>query len=276
MVKTVYRIADAPCIALLADLHGRDGHEALSFLGAHKPSVICIAGDVLYGTFPVNDVSPLVTQAEVLPFLSACSAIAPTFLSLGNHEWMLDEMDLRSIAKTGVSVLDNDFATVKAEGRELVLGGLSSAYVNKYRAYRATVNAGNRYPRKQIQDSEKRRRRKKQDSQKPALIPDTSWLETFSAVSGYHILLSHHPEYIRYIPSSVELMLSGHAHGGQWRFYHPLKREWVGTYAPGQGWWPKLTSGVHDNRLVISRGLTNTAGVPRINNEPEIVFIEPA
>ena len=44
--------------------------------------------------------SPLQTQANVLPFLTACACLAPTFLSLGNHEWMLDQEDLDMIRST--------------------------------------------------------------------------------------------------------------------------------------------------------------------------------
>ena len=84
----------------------------------------------------------------------------------------------------------------------------------------------------------------------------------------------HHPEYIRFIPPSVELVFSGHAHGGQWRFYDLRKKAWRGVYAPDQGIVPELTGGIVDGRLVISRGLSNPAGIPRIQNEPEIVYIE--
>ena len=59
----------------------------------------------------------------------------------------------------------------------------------------------------------------------------------------------------------------GHAHGGQWRIAGR------GIFAPGQGLFPKLTSGIHDN-LVISRGLSNTGNiVPRINNPAEIIYL---
>ena len=94
------------------------------------------------------------------------------------------------------------------------------------------------------------------------------WLTDFAALPGYHILLSHHPEYFPFIPQSIELILSGHAHGGQWRV---LGR---GVYAPGQGFWPKWTSGIIDGRMVVSRGLANTAKLPRINNPTEIVYME--
>ena len=61
--------------------------------------------------------------------------------------------------------------------------------------------------------------------------------------------------------------MSGHAHGGQWRIFGR------GVYAPGQGIFPKYTSGVIDGRCVISRGLSNHTHVPRIFNPPELVMV---
>ena len=63
-------------------------------------------------------------------------------------------------------------------------------------------------------------------------------------------------------------MVSGHAHGGQWRIFGR------GVFAPGQGLFPKYTSGIHDGRLVISRGLKKSGTIPRIFNSPELVIID--
>jgi predicted MPP superfamily phosphohydrolase len=111
---------------------------------------------------------------------------------------------------------------------------------------------------------------------KQPALPDTTWLTAFSATPGYHILLCHHPEYFPRIPESIELVLSGHAHGGQWRLYNPFKRQWIGVFAPGQGLWPRWTKGVYEGRLVVSAGLSNTVSVPRLFNPTEIVYIETA
>ena len=99
--------------------------------------------------------------------------------------------------------------------------------------------------------------------------PDLDWLKEFCKIDGYKLLLCHQPEfYNKYIRSfNVDLTLSGHAHGGQWR----IKKQ--GIFAPGQGLFPKYTSGIHENRLIISRGIGNAYLIPRINNKPEILKI---
>ncbi len=138
MVETTYHIPGAPRLALLADLHGRPYDHILLSLRSHRPSLICVVGDILYGSHPEGDESPLVSQTNVLPFLTGCAAVAPTFLSLGNHEWMLDAADLERIATTGVVILDNDYKTINIDGREIVLAGLTSGYVTDYRRFVAT------------------------------------------------------------------------------------------------------------------------------------------
>ena len=99
--------------------------------------------------------------------------------------------------------------------------------------------------------------------------PDPDALARFANAEGFRILLCHHPEYfVPYIkPTDIELTLSGHAHGGQWRIFGR------GVYAPGQGIFPRYTSGVIDSRCVISRGLSNHTLVPRIFNAPEVVMV---
>lgn len=91
----------------------------------------------------------------------------------------------------------------------------------------------------------------------------------------YNILLSHRPHLIdEYADTKVDLVISGHAHGGQWRI--PIIAP-DGVYVPDQGVFPKYTAGVHSFdtwNLVISRGLDKQAvNYPRICNRPELVFV---
>lgn len=161
------------------------------------------------------------------------------------------------ITETGVVVLDNEWKQISIGRKSMVIGGLTSGYVMRQR------------------DTLLSTERKSHDYGSADCDVATSWLSDFAAQPGFKILLSHHPEYYPLVPSKVNLILSGHAHGGQWRFYNPFKRIWRGVLAPGQGWFPKWTGGVYDGRLVVSAGLSNTTWIPRINNPTEIVYIEP-
>ena len=91
----------------------------------------------------------------------------------------------------------------------------------------------------------------------------------------YTILLSHRPElFEKYISLNCDLILSGHAHGGQWRIPFILN----GLFAPNQGFFPKYAGGVYienGRTMIVSRGLAlESTGIPRIFNPPELVVIE--
>ena len=86
------------------------------------------------------------------------------------------------------------------------------------------------------------------------------------------VLLSHRPElFDTYVQKGVNLVFSGHAHGGQIRI--PFVG---GLVAPGQGLFPKYDAGVFaqgNTTLIVSRGLGNSIIPLRINNRPEIVIV---
>lgn len=250
MIETRYRIDGCPVpIALLADTHDTDPAPILASLRSHAPTLITLAGDFVRGRKPRPGDS-IGESRNALALLAGCAALAPTFLSVGNHDAYLTQADFDAVRATGAKLLDNAFLPFDAGGRRLVVGGLSSGYHTAYRRCGAT----------------------ERDVRSPD--PETAWLADFAAAEGYHILLMHHPEYIRLVPPSVELVLSGHAHGGQWRFYDLRTKAWRGVYAPDQGLFPPLTGGVVDGRLVISQGLSNPAGLPRLHNDTEIVYID--
>lgn len=96
------------------------------------------------------------------------------------------------------------------------------------------------------------------------------FLAAMAAQNGFKLLLCHHPEYFEphVQQHDIDLTLSGHAHGGQVRLFGR------GLFAPGQGILPRLTSGWYfDRRLLVSRGLTNSAGAPRINDPCELILL---
>ncbi len=99
--------------------------------------------------------------------------------------------------------------------------------------------------------------------------PDVSWLAQMAAREEFTLLLCHHPEYFRHVaPFAIDLTLAGHAHGGQVRIGKQ------GLYSPGQGILPRLTSGFyHEDRLLVSRGVTNATWAPRIRCDTEVILL---
>lgn len=229
---THYRIgAEVPqgvTFAFVSDLHEADNRPIMDAISSGQPDAVLVGGDFIH-----SDV-----QSRLgLEFLHLCAGKYPTFCSLGNHEQSCIGSIRKSVLDSGVTLLDN-CATVF---RGINIGGLSSGF-----RYMET-----------------------QDSRARTPMPDVAWLGGFCNSPGYKLLLCHHPEYyephLRHLP--IDLIVSGHAHGGQWRFFGR------GLFSPGQGIFPKYTSGMYDGRLIVSRGIGNMCSVPRINNRPEVVII---
>ena len=156
---------------------------------------------------------------------------------MGNHEVKHGSDVRQSIRDTGAVLLDGEWLELD----EIAIGGLSTGY---------TVDSV-------------------QGRLKTTPPPDFSGLDGFFGSEKFKILLSHHPEYFpRYLKDkNADLIISGHAHGGQWRV---LGR---GIFAPGQGIFPKYTGGIYGGKLLVSRGLSNRTKIPRIFNKPELVYI---
>lgn len=214
--------------AVVTDLHCEPYESILDCIKEHKVDVILVVGDVVNNERDVKN---------GLDFLRDAAALCPVFFSVGNHEVKCDGKILDKIRFTGAVLLDNTF--VRFGG--LSIGGLSTGYAGK-----------------------------EQSKLLPTPPPNTEWLNEFERSEGFRVLMSHHPEYYpKYLAGrDIGLVLSGHAHGGQWRFFGR------GIYAPGQGIFPKYTSGMYDSRLIVSRGLRSTFPIPRINNPTELIFID--
>ena len=98
-------------------------------------------------------------------------------------------------------------------------------------------------------------------------------LNGLTGSDAYTILLSHRPElFDTYVASGVDLVFSGHAHGGQFRL--PFLG---GVIAPNQGLFPEYDSGLYtqgDTNMLVSRGIGNSIIPIRFNNRPEIIVVE--
>lgn len=229
--------------AVVADLHGKPTKELYEALKTEWPDVILCPGDLAtVGEYDDRLVDPdrrekrLKTQDGAISFLKTAVKIAPVFYSLGNHEWDIDDVYREEVKATGAVLLENEWTKFG----EVWIGGQNSA------------RCGAKYKDgKPITEKDR--------------MPDTEWLK--NSPDGYKALLSHHPEYLPLVEPYADLIVSGHSHGGQFRFFGH------GLFAPGQGWFPKYSRGQY-GKMIVSAGLTNTTWVPRINNPTELVIIE--
>ncbi|MBQ6175163.1 MAG: metallophosphoesterase [Clostridia bacterium] len=101
-------------------------------------------------------------------------------------------------------------------------------------------------------------------------VTDLTAVDLLEREPGFRLLLCHHPEYFEpwILGRGVDLTLSGHAHGGQIRLFNR------GLYSPGQGLFPKWTSGFYfHRRLLVSRGVGNHGALPRINDPCELILL---
>ena len=213
----------------VSDLHGYDNYKILDKIDKIAPQAVLVGGDMVHDDKNYKD---------GIDFLRLCSVKYPTFCALGNHEMKLS-VDIRAmIRESGAALLDNEFT----EYMGIKIGGLSTGY----------------------------QQGDKQGRIKTTPCPDMEFANRFASETGYKILLSHHPEYYKkYLKDlDVNLILSGHAHGGQWRLFGR------GVFAPGQGLFPKYTSGMYDGKLIVSRGIGNQMPIPRINNSKEIIVLD--
>lgn len=236
-MKTVRYVLDTPLdknykIALLSDLHSVVDKKIIPALREANPSFICIVGDLRNTSLEEN--------GAIKEFLKESVSVAPCYFSLGNHDFQITREDMEWMYSIGVKVLNDEFIS----SGEFVIGGLTSSFYHKCEKY---------------------------DSKVPmALYPEVEWLDEFETQEGYRILLDHHPEnYEPYTKSrNIDLILSGHAHGGQVRILGK------GIYGRSQGFFPKYDGGLFDKKLVVSRGLSNTSPIPRLWNPTELVLVE--
>ncbi len=266
------KITEKVKIAFIADFHDRTYTRIMASFKDKKPDMIVIAGDLIsWNTIRQTDMTlrryiemlarheiyveecgHLYTSHYAFDFLKRCTETAPTFYSLGNHEKYFDEEDRKCVEEAGAVLLDNCYTV----HRNIAIGGLTSAHVrNMGRPYRTSSG------REKVSTRPVSR----------ALSEEAvGWLTDFDSFDGFKLLLCHHPEYYdRYLADTgIDLILAGHAHGGQIRIG---KR---GLYAPGQGLFPGYVSGFYHDRMLVSRGIANVSMlIPRINNIREVIYI---
>lgn len=225
-------------IVFLSDLHscyyGKDQHTLVETVKRSEPDIIILGGDLI-------DDRKKETNAHKL--VEALAPLYPCFYATGNHEFWSDKVDsIKSyLTSVGVTVLDGNCTTVDVGGNLIDICGVDDpTYI------------GDDLWRKQL---------------------DTAYSLTDS--SHYRILISHRPELVEtYKQYDFDLILTGHAHGGQWRI--PFIN--IGLYAPHQGLFARYISGEYSlsncSTMLVSRGLSREdMPLPRFFNFPEVVYI---
>lgn len=237
--------AEPICAALISDTHGRIIDDLAEAAAEAAPDLILVPGDAIENKRPGHP--------DGVRMLARLAAVAPVFFSVGNHERALSREQTDGLAEAGIHCVDLSTERFSVRGTQLCIGGVPSAsYENGERCGTSlaellfTPRARAELPQKTV-----------------------DYIAEFSAERGAKLLLCHHPEYYRRYLRDCDtgIICAGHAHGGQIRLFGH------GLYAPGQGFFPRYTSGVHDGRFVISRGLTNHSFPPRIFNRPELVIL---
>ena len=229
-------------IAHVSDLHnaemGEDNEMLLSMLRDADPDMIAITGDLIDSRH---------TDVEVaLQFIREAVKIAPCYYVTGNHEARVNEYgELKTGMETaGVIILEDARAEISLEGETITLIGINDP------SYQTDYLFG--------------------DAQ---TVVDTKLAELHTDSDGYTILLSHRPElFDTYADHDMDLILSGHAHGGQFRL--PFIG---GLVAPNQGLFPEYDAGIYtegNTNMLVSRGIGNSILPFRINNRPEVLLIE--
>ena len=228
-------------IAQISDLHnaefGENNTKLIELLSKTEPDIIVLTGDLIDSRR---------TDVEIaLAFAQQALKISPVYYVPGNHEARVHEYEdlKRGLAQAGVVVLDNQKVQITREGEHITLMGIEDP------SFREDYLFG---------DAESAARQAIEDLQ----------IES----DGYTVLLSHRPElFDLYADTGMDLVFSGHAHGGQFRL--PFLG---GLVAPNQGYFPKYDAGQfteENTTMIVSRGVGNSIIPVRFNNPPEIILV---
>ncbi|NLC67046.1 MAG: metallophosphoesterase [Clostridium sp.] len=226
-------------IAQVSDLHNYQWSEKLiRKINMESPDIIAITGDLVDSSKTDFDVA--------LQFIQDTNKIAPIYYVTGNHEaWLEDYSVLKEqLEKLNVNMMDDRSLFIEKDSNKIqILGVQDPDFVER-------MNSGN------IQGEIVR-------------------IKTSEILNKdyFNIVLSHRPEHFEeYVKVGADLVLTGHAHGGQVRI--PF---FGGLVAPNQGFFPEYTEGIYNKKntdMIVSRGLGNSIIPIRINNTPELVIIK--
>lgn len=226
-------------LAVVTDFHSSDNADDVATMVAScAPDAVLLVGDLF------DDDTQNRPSERTLSLMRQLSAQYPCYYVSGNHEAWTGEMDAlyQQTEEAGVTVLRMSSGVLTVRGQRIALCGIPDPY--------EMVFSG-------APDTEEQLRQA---------------LENVDS-ADFTVLLAHRPELLaKYAQFPLDLVVSGHAHGGQVRIPGVLN----GLYAPNQGWFPKLAGGAYTQdgtTLIVSRGLAVRTRLPRIFNRPEVVLV---
>lgn len=226
-------------LAVVTDFHSSDNADDVAAMVAScAPDAVLLVGDLF------DDDTQNRPTERTLSLMRQLSALYPCYYVSGNHEAWTGEMDAlyQQTEEAGVTVLRMSSGVLTVRGQRIALCGIPDPY--------EMVFSG-------APDTEEQLRQALEDVDS----------------ADFTVLLAHRPELLaKYAQFPFDLVVSGHAHGGQVRIPGVLN----GLYAPNQGWFPKLAGGAYTQdgtTLIVSRGLAVRTRLPRIFNRPEVVLV---
>lgn len=229
-------------VAHISDLHnaqiGKESEKLLAMLRKADPDMIAITGDMIDSRNTDADIA--------LQFAQEAVKIAPCYYVTGNHEARTGAYDelKTGLVSAGVTVLEDASTKISLGGKSITLIGVNDP------SFQTDYLLG---------DSE--------------TVMHSKLTNLYKNGDSFALLLSHRPElFDAYAEHNIDLILSGHAHGGQFRI--PFVG---GVVAPNQGFFPEFDAGLYTNgntNLIVSRGIGNSLFPFRVNNRPEVILVE--
>lgn len=226
-------------LAVVTDFHSSDNaDDVVAMVTSCAPDAVLMVGDMF------DDDTQNRPTERTLSLMRQLSAQYPCYYVSGNHEAWTGEMDAlyQQTEEAGVTLLRMSSGVLTVRGQRIALCGVPDPY--------EMVFSG-------APDTEEQLRQALEDVDS----------------ADFTVLLAHRPELLaKYAQFPLDLVVSGHAHGGQVRIPGVLN----GLYAPNQGWFPKLAGGAYTQdgtTLIVSRGLAVRTRLPRIFNRPEVVLV---
>lgn len=234
-------------IVQISDLHnakfGKNNQKLVDRIRECEPDMIVLTGDLVDSNHTNVD--------RAVQFVNEIVKICPVYYVTGNHEYWLEKSEydelMSGLADAGVVILDNQVVEISRGDAKFRLVGLDD---------------------RSLSDGTLGTLLKDQAGQKEETADNEN-----SGEKELTVVLAHEPQYLaRYAGTGVDLVLSGHAHGGQFRL--PFVG---GIVAPDQGFLPEYTAGeyyMNGTEMIVSRGLGNSVIPVRLFNYPEIVCVE--